>query len=998
VFTWIAAGLIAATSGGGFTDYGLHGSYFPNPELKGEPSFTRRDVRLDFTWTDARPVGGSRTPALAGFPNQGFSVKWQGAIVPRFSGPTRIELDVGGEASLTLLLPGQEPRSFSTEKGSLRAEVDLERGTPVPLAIEYRHRSGPAGCRFRWSGPDFPSEVVGPVSHAALNIGRYSYDSYLFADLMRSARYGDRSDHVDDDGWPTDDDVELVLAENRLELPQHVGMYQLQFNGRAKVEITCCVDAVFTVGGQRYEGSLPAGVGYNPNTGLTRARVHFNGSRVLLRFQDTSRDGKKKGNGVTDIHFMRPRAVGGSQPHRVGAVAYQPMARVISNHYSALRYLGGGNDSEERRWEDRLRPNHAFFADEKRENWESLVMLANETGKDLYLSLPVAADDDYHEKLARLLRYGSDGREPYPSFTSRPKYPPLNSNLKVYVEVGNEIWNWPFESTDLAKNESQRAADENSADWKIINYDGDAREPGHIRAVRRWHALRTVRCSNTFRRVFGEEWGRVRMMLLYQYENFQETALHSFEFIDDFFGSDQFVDEPHPISYFIWGSGGASYYGLNNKDGSQTELKLADRSFEQPTLGRNQHRQRPSGSAWTFAGNAGLVRAESPGRKIGPLQSPAVSVQGKQAAYLRMNGSFSQRVRFPKRGVYALAFHAAGQNTGWQGYARFGIQVDGQPINPMAQHLTVPDVQANIGGWGRDLDELDERYGSLPFLVDAPGEKTIAFVGQDDDPERFLLVDDVELLSVDAMMESGLGEGEALGQTGRAEFRRQMREQAKYARSFGLEIVAYEAGWSVGGDFGQIPIQNWAKFKDPRAKRWNDLATTEFQNAAGFMQAFGVYRYFPVHDLPQAASYPLMQSIAAAGRRLPADDELDGHTIPVELGADDAAWSLDVRPHSSGEGFTGWLRGCVTPTKRPPRPAWYAYMLVAPRTGRHRIVVRGRNPEAMELRVDGRPIPTEVSGGERFGVHTFYPGAHVLRVIVPAGSDLRTVEVEAAVP
>ena len=74
--------------------------------------------------------------------------------------------------------------------------------------------------------------------------------------------------------------------------------------------------------------------------------------------------------------------------------------------------------------------------------WEYLVMMANETGKDLYITIPMNANQAYVTDLANLLRYGSDGVNPYTSYQAHPAYPGLNSNLSVYVEWANEIWNW----------------------------------------------------------------------------------------------------------------------------------------------------------------------------------------------------------------------------------------------------------------------------------------------------------------------------------------------------------------------------------------------------------------------------------------------------------------------------------------------------------------------------------------------------------------------------
>lgn len=50
------------------------------------------------------------------------------------------------------------------------------------------------------------------------------------------------------------------------------------------------------------------------------------------------------------------------------------------------------------------------------------------------------ASDDYVNRLARLVRHGSDGTEPYSSQQANPVYPPLDPSLRLYVEYSNEIW------------------------------------------------------------------------------------------------------------------------------------------------------------------------------------------------------------------------------------------------------------------------------------------------------------------------------------------------------------------------------------------------------------------------------------------------------------------------------------------------------------------------------------------------------------------------------
>ena len=60
----------------------------------------------------------------------------------------------------------------------------------------------------------------------------------------------------------------------------------------------------------------------------------------------------------------------------------------------------------------------------------------------MWLNVPAKANDEYIAKLAQLVKFGSDGDQPYTSAQDKPVFAPLNPGLKVYVEYGNELWNW----------------------------------------------------------------------------------------------------------------------------------------------------------------------------------------------------------------------------------------------------------------------------------------------------------------------------------------------------------------------------------------------------------------------------------------------------------------------------------------------------------------------------------------------------------------------------
>jgi hypothetical protein len=85
--------------------------------------------------------------------------------------------------------------------------------------------------------------------------------------------------------------------------------------------------------------------------------------------------------------------------------------------------------------------------------------LANETGKDAWINIPAKATDAYVTNVANLFKYGSDGINPYTSVQAHPVYPPLNPNLKIYVEYSNEVWN-TASAFSQSSSVSQLASDE----------------------------------------------------------------------------------------------------------------------------------------------------------------------------------------------------------------------------------------------------------------------------------------------------------------------------------------------------------------------------------------------------------------------------------------------------------------------------------------------------------------------------------------------------------
>jgi hypothetical protein len=161
---------------------------------------------------------------------------------------------------------------------------------------------------------------------------------------------------------------------------------------------------------------------------------------------------------VTDIKVWMPDPAN-PQNASVENQLFHPsfLARVNQASWGLVRTMGftETNASPVQDWTDRRRPRHAFavgilntrppangFSGNRATGvaYEHLVALSNAAQKDLWINVPHLATDDFVQRLARLIRFGSDGTNPYTSPQASPVWAPLAANLRVYVEYSNEIW------------------------------------------------------------------------------------------------------------------------------------------------------------------------------------------------------------------------------------------------------------------------------------------------------------------------------------------------------------------------------------------------------------------------------------------------------------------------------------------------------------------------------------------------------------------------------
>jgi hypothetical protein len=569
----------------GFAGGGVKGAYFANATLSGNPSFTRTDDRIRFAWNGYAP-GGSSTPAFAAVPASGFSARWTGTLIAPASGTFTFTTTTSGPARLWLTPPGGTQTEIIDYAGTSTAtstgKLALAAGKPYALVMEFEDMASPAVASLAWSGAGRTQAIIEPATPLGVNLtSNADWDGdRIFADAMKQSRGwctpGSCASLIptDEAGWPKQD-FTIIPVAGPTELN---GTYLMRFRGLAQVSINFGYGS-FSVGGTNYGATLPSGTGYDAATNTTTATLSITPSQsinVYLNYTNTQRNAASAVNtGLTDIKMMRPKSPGAATPYGPGTLFTGGLESALAP-FTAIRgmtYLNT-NGSTIASWSDRVPPSAPIQAQFNGGALEYLVMLANETGKDLWVNVPVSASADYVTKLAQLLRFGSDGVLPYVSPQAHPKYPPVQPNLNIYVEYSNEVWNFSFAqaSTNL-----QLAEAEVAAGGSPLNYDGSTN-------IYYWGwrrvAEQAVAISNIFRSVWGDAamMTQIRPVLEWQQGDGQATADNQLNLLGDYYNNEdgiQHVKNPHPPSYYLWGAGAGWYHSVNNPGASTLDAIFA---------------------------------------------------------------------------------------------------------------------------------------------------------------------------------------------------------------------------------------------------------------------------------------------------------------------------------------------------------------------------------------------------------------------------------------
>jgi len=391
----------------------------------------------------------------------------------------------------------------------------------------------------------------------------------VFANAFLSSREVCKAGHwgelgaeanIDTAKWPTEDFTFCLYAG----LKKAHGTYKIIFNGNPNTVVTSSAGTISnkTVNGDKITYDLIV-----PESESETAQ--------FMTFTNT--------NGIVrNLKIMRPLTIGSSQSYSENVMFTSEFLNFISQ-FGLLRSMDFMATSQpagcpDMNWNDRNKPwwrcaiikpyrtdTSAFLA----VPWEYYIQLCNQANVDMWLCIPHLATDEYVNNLALLIKNGGSG------------YQGLNSNLKVYVEYSNELWNWAAyyakqsayikdKGTELLKasegNHILNYDNQPSSDWTCA--DGNC---GWEWIPDRFNGYRTVQISTILRSVFGDAamMTRIRPIISGQLPGGRVPVALSF--IREAYGKvNAWNSIARPVNYYIYGCGGSGYYGPDNMSDNLT--------------------------------------------------------------------------------------------------------------------------------------------------------------------------------------------------------------------------------------------------------------------------------------------------------------------------------------------------------------------------------------------------------------------------------------------
>lgn len=269
----------------------------------------------------------------------------------------------------------------------------------------------------------------------------YRWNSLATGDALHSGQ-------IDGQGWPAINSQYIIdfrpVAEwfETIDDPE---VYRLDVSGTW----TCSFEGQAEL--SAYGGTV-SGATYNAVTNTTDFDFIVDpGSNgfFIIDFDNTRRtEGDVLNSGFTNFKMLRP---GYTNDDNLFHTAFLDLFNELD--FSSIRYMvfthTNGSDPDypvEKEWSGRKLPTDASqmqispLNKEDGACWEHVVAIANRTETDPWINVPISASPDYITELAEFFRDN------------------LNSELNIYVESSNEVWNTApgFEQSDY--NEAEATA------------------------------------------------------------------------------------------------------------------------------------------------------------------------------------------------------------------------------------------------------------------------------------------------------------------------------------------------------------------------------------------------------------------------------------------------------------------------------------------------------------------------------------------------------------
>ncbi len=232
---------------------------------------------------------------------------------------------------------------------------------------------------------------------------------------------------LDDNGWikklePGQRGIaRFFISEEPVHFPP--GVYTVTWEGRGTIEL----ENVPNVVGRQHNGMMmmmePKARAFGIAITATDPRDYIRNIQVIMPGGSCEND--------DNVWCMDNDACGGATCLPFAATVkrqpYHPTFLKSLEIYSALRFMFWNDTigTTVSKWSERTLPTAGIYAGNG-VPYEVMIQLSNHTRTDMWLTIPLRADDDFVEKLATLVKTE------------------LDPELKVYLEYSNEVWNGAF--------------------------------------------------------------------------------------------------------------------------------------------------------------------------------------------------------------------------------------------------------------------------------------------------------------------------------------------------------------------------------------------------------------------------------------------------------------------------------------------------------------------------------------------------------------------------